>query len=180
MRTVQLDKVKLKSIMNASKTATTSMILLGFKQRHQAYTNIATVKSQLKDMGEAVQEKEYMEFWKALQDAGVGEIILGRRGGHTRFEWFYSLRDVAQAAIEGKGDVKKLRSSRSRHRSSPSGLQHRRRQLATAPKREERLVFNIQVRPGYALEVNLPGDISPEELEKVKNSFSTQLRANKN
>lgn len=102
MELINLDKSKVKQIAEASRTATVSMLALGMRERAHVYTNISSFKSQLQSMGEKVNDRDYMDFWRGLETAGVGSIILGRRGKQTRFEWHYSLRQIAQIAIDGK------------------------------------------------------------------------------
>lgn len=105
MNTVQvktLDKDKIKQAADASPTAMATMIALGFKERARANSNLSLIKSQLLKMNEKITDRDYMAFWKALEDAGAGVLVLGRRGGKTRFAWNYSLKQIASLAIEGK------------------------------------------------------------------------------
>lgn len=102
MELMNLDKSKVKQIAEASRTATVSMLALGMRERAHVFTNISSFKGQLQSMGEKVNDRDYMDFWRGLENAGVGSIILGRRGKQTRFEWHYSLRQIAQIAIDGK------------------------------------------------------------------------------
>lgn len=190
-----LDKEKLKKITNASHTATVAMVMLGFKQRAHSFTNLASFKSKLAAAGEKVIDRDYMDFWRGLESAHVGSVVLGRRGKQTRFEWDYSLRQIARIAIEGKDDVvEKLSAKQPRKRivagemttynlpveptaKAPKGIQEAPKAKSNqgAPSKEERLVYKIQVRPGYTLEVALPSDVSKEELEKIATQLSQGL-----
>lgn len=191
-----LDKEKLKKITNASHTATVAMVMLGFKQRAHSFTNLASFKSKLAAAGEKVIDRDYMDFWRGLEQAHVGSVVLGRRGKQTRFEWDYSLRQIARIAIEGKDDViEKLSAKQPRKRivagemttynlpveptpKAPKGSQEAPKAKAAtqdAPSKEERLVYKIQVRPGYTLEVALPADVSKEELDRIATQLSRSL-----
>lgn len=169
MKPIQLDRDKVKKVTNASRTATVTMILLGFKQRAQASTNIIALRERMTEMKEYVAGRDYMDFWRGLEEAGAGNIILGRRGKPTRFEWAYSLRQIAKFAIEGKDtDIERVASRSGRRLVVPQTY----RRPTLSSNRVERLVYSIPIRPDYTLEVNLPADISKEELEKIKNSFN--------
>lgn len=85
-KSIELNKELIKQAANASPTATATMIVLGFKERARSRSNLSLIRSQLTRMNEKVTEKDYMAFWKALEDAGAGVLVLGRRGGKTRFE----------------------------------------------------------------------------------------------
>ena len=179
MQTVTLDKNKVKQVTNASRTATATMIMLGFRQRAHSATTLSSIKNQLLELNENIVSKDYMDFWRGLETAGVGSIILGRRGKQTRFEWNYSLRKIAQLAIEGKEEeIGRIASKRAKVIPvSPVDEELEIIHAAVPPKakslakKEEKLVYRIPVRKDYILEISLPVDVSQDEIEKIKASL---------
>lgn len=177
---MNLDKDKIKNVTNASRTATVTMIVLGFRQRAHAFINLASVKRELLSMNERIVDKDYMEFWRGLENAGAGSVILGRRGKQTRFEWNYSLKQIAGIAIEGKEEeVKKIASKRKPPKvviapklPKKAVSEPDKEVKPQGPKREERLVYSIPVRPGFSLDIVLPGDLKEEELKTIRDSLS--------
>lgn len=196
-----LDKTKIKQVTDASKTATATMIMLGFRQRAHSFTTLESVKSQLRKLGERVVGRDFMDFWRGLEEAGVGSVVLGRRGGQTRFAWNYSLRQIAQIAIEGKSDeIKKIAVKKERVVENPflqslktipvSGKKESGKGKSEIGEfidykelngnkkpitiyKEERTFYAIPVRAGFTLEVSLPNDISNKELDAIGSSFKS-------
>lgn len=164
MQLVSLNKEKIKEATNASQTATVTMIMLGMRERARSTTNLLSVKTQLEKMREKVSNKDYMNFWRALEEAGAGALILGRRGGQTRFQWNYSLRQIAQLAIEGKeADIKRFELKK-QVVEAPKVLQPR----VLEPKVEVKMITrSVELRPGCSAQITLPDNLTAEELVKV-------------
>ncbi len=72
------------------------------RQRFRSNTNLRRFHRELEDKYGKIDEKQLIETFKSLQDAGMGSLIVGRNKSKTRFAWNYSLRDVAKLA---KGEV---------------------------------------------------------------------------
>lgn len=194
MQTINLDSTKIKQVANASRTATATMILLGFRQRAHNFINLQAVKRELEGMNEHVVDKDYMDFWRGLEDAGVGSIIVGRRGKQTRFEWNYSLKHVAQVAIEGKKpefdkiinkqnqftkvktiEIEKPQMMKAgpvkRGRGRPKGSKN----VKVAVSKQEMVTYEIPIRTNFIAYVSLPSNLSKQELAKVKKGL--QIRS---
>lgn len=158
-----LNKEKIKEATEASPTATVTMISLGFRERARTHTNLLSVKNELLRMNEKIVDKDYMSFWKALEAAGAGSLILGRRGGQTRFEWNYSLKQIAQLAIEGKEtEIKRLQLKMDnpelvKEQSEPAKI------LLTAPK-APMVVKTIDLHFGRTAQVIMPSNTTSEEI----------------
>lgn len=71
------------------------------RKRFSRLTNLTTLKSSLELKGITVDDKEYIGFFKVLENSGAGRILIGREGTPSFFDWDYSLRDVAKSAIKG-------------------------------------------------------------------------------
>lgn len=192
MELMNLDKTKVKEITNASRTATVAMIALGLRKRSLSYTNLSAIKNQLLEMNEKIANRDYMDFWRGLEDAGAGSIILGRRGKQTRFEWNYSLKQIAQFAIEGKDKEIEKMALKKKIPSLPKpealeladwkDLARNKKNLQIQinpgepsrdmrPKKMEVLVYTVPIRANYSVQVSLPADITEKELQNFSNSF---------
>lgn len=93
---------ELNEIATASDTAKTVTELLASRQRLRHVTDISRIRNDLVNDGQRIVDEDYMAFWKQLQTQKIGSVIYGRKGKPNRFEWHYSLRSVAQAALEAK------------------------------------------------------------------------------
>jgi hypothetical protein len=173
METVKLNNEKIKETTNASPTAVKTALLLGFRQRARTATVLDKVRHELREMGEEFNEEDFQKFWKGWEAAGAGSIILGRRGKKTRFEWNYSLKDVAKVAIEGhEREIEQLVAQRSKpvkKQVTVSDKKGRRFDHPLHGSKQERLVYQVKLRPGYVAEIILPVDITAREIEKLKN-----------
>lgn len=183
MENMILDKTKLKQVTNSSKTAIKATMALGLRQRARAYTVLAQFKDQLIEMGEKIVDRDYMDYWRGLEAAGAGSLVVGRHGKPTRFEWYYSCREIAKFVIEGNIEMKPVvfkPSKRDRVQvKKDMGLKLAQtiqtavnKDTAALVTKSERVIYSIQIRPDYVLEVNLPSDISPKELETVSKAFA--------
>lgn len=182
METMKLNQEQVKNVTDANATATATMIVLGFRERARSVTNLGRIKAQLLEMKENVVDKDYFQFWRGLEEAGAGSIILGRRGKQTRFQWNYSLKDVARGAIEGheeeikkiagkklKTEVPKKKLGRPFKIAEPSKTVPAQEMLK--PTKQEVLVYRIPLRPNYTIQIDLPQDVTPEEIERIKSSL---------
>lgn len=59
-----------------------------------------TATTSLKE-GHKLVERYYDRIWYDLQEAGVGIIMLADKRQPHRFDWYYNMRLVAQAALDG-------------------------------------------------------------------------------
>lgn len=173
-----LNKEKIKKAATLSHTATVTMLILGFRQRAHTSTTLSSVKNQLAKMKEKVNERDFIDFWKELEAAGAGALILGRRGKQTRFEWNYSLRQIAQLSIEGKElEVQKFGERLKQAEGIPEVKPVKKQPKKLASKentalKQNSIVYNIQLKPGYMAQVILPEGISEEELQRLTNCIS--------
>lgn len=95
-----LNHENIKSIATETNTSKTIFDALERRQRYRRQTNLSKFESQLLNNGEKIVNDEYLNTFKKLETAGVGSLIIGRRGKPNRFVWNYSLKDVAKAAKE--------------------------------------------------------------------------------
>lgn len=176
-----LDKSKVKEVANASQTATATMITLGFRQRAHLHTNLSAVKSELVKMGEHPNERDFMDFWKGMEQSGAGSLILGRRGKQTRFEWNYSLREIAQIAIEGReAELKLFKTKAKALVEATLGPIAKAKAIPLAKpvaipmptyKAKPAFLFDITLRDGAAIQIVFPKEPTSTELGSLKAFF---------
>lgn len=175
-----LNREVIKTLSNASTTATSAMLLLALRERNKPYTPLAVMKDQLIKMGEKVVDADYKQFWKDLEAAGVGSLILGRKGNPDRFQWNYSLKDVARSVVDDKGEAIKAFASKKpakRVRLASKASRPARKAptpkpvLPPTPKATASVVYLIPVRKDVTLKVALPSDLTPSELAGICSAF---------
>lgn len=89
---------EIKTIAESSDTSKAIFDVLKDRKRFRRYTNLSQFNQVLLNKGYKVVEDEYFDTFKALEKAGAGSLIIGRKGNPNRFIWDYNLKDVAKAA----------------------------------------------------------------------------------
>lgn len=170
---------ELKAIADKNDTATRITTALALRNRLRHFSDIGRMKTELKRAGEKIQDNDYNKYWHDLQKAGLGSIIYGRKNVPHRFEWYYNLKLVAQAAIEGKDVTVQVFANKKKKQSKNYIL---RKNEVNLIKTEEgqRLApvatlttptFNrliIPYRKGELLDINLPKDLTKDELGVIQ------------
>lgn len=134
------ETLSVKSIANSSEAAKAIFDELGSRKRYRKYTNLDQFKHLLMSKGLKVVDTEYWKTLKDMEKAGLGTIIIGRRGNPDRFIWNYNLKSVAQAAkdpgtqlqsiespVKRKVSLKKTAKKRGR----PPGSKNKKREAAS-------------------------------------------------
>lgn len=180
-QTVTLDGSKLKQIAHASHTAEVTITALAMRERLRHFSDISRTRNTLVRNGEKIVEEDYMKFWKQLQDAGMGTIIYGRRGKPDRFEWYYSLKKVAKAAIEGTNESAEKVGGKGRSVAKPKSVpqklskeekQEKVQKAEVAPTNNGARFVYIPLRPDFDLELPVPPKgYSPDEVEVISRAL---------
>lgn len=171
---VTLDGAKLKRIGQASHTAEVTMTDLAMRERLRHFSDIVRTKNKLVRSGEKIVDSDYMAFWKGLQDAGVGSIVYGRRGKPDRFEWHYSLKQVAKAALEGTDEAVEKISIAPRVKQKVTPKQER-KSKENQENQQSRSIY-IPLRSNLDLELPVPKNgFSEEEVEAVNRAMRKYL-----
>lgn len=89
---------ELKSITKSSTTAKNIMEFLADRKRFRRQTDLNQMAQHIEQAGMTVVEDDYLKAFQALEKAGVGHLIIGRRGKPNKFKWNYNLKTVGQAA----------------------------------------------------------------------------------
>lgn len=182
-----LDGSKLKAIAHSTPTAEITVTSLALRERLRHSSDIQRTKSQLIRDGEKIVDADYMKLWKDLQDAGIGSIIYGRKGRPDRFEWHYSLKSVAKAALEGTNEqVSKLAGVRANVQRKKPVKVIRRPQKVVAPVaakptpkampvaapvlKSSKLAY-IPLRNDFNVEISVPSDLTKAEAEVLSNAI---------
>lgn len=171
-----LEGAKLYKIGHASHTAEVTMTDLALRERLRAYSDIGRTKTKLIRNGEKIVDADYIAFWKGMQDAGAGVIIYAKRGRPDRFEWHYSLKKVAKAALEGTNEsAEKIVVAKPKPKARPARQTKPQAKPVTKPEAKVEVkpskILYIPLRKDFNFELNLPGDISREELNVIANAL---------
>jgi hypothetical protein len=172
-QSVTLDGVQLKKVAHASHTAEVTITALAIRERLRPFSDITRTKNQLVRNGEKIVEADYMNFWKGLQDAGVGVIVYGRKGKPDRFEWHYSMKKVAKAALDGTNEaVEKLQIPAKEKPAQDKVVRKEKSETRSTPKVHihNRMVF-IPLRKDFCLEFSVPSDLSRDEIQVIENAL---------
>lgn len=72
---------------------------LAGRERSSWNLNLVRVYADITADGATVSREQFNAVFEALEKAGAGAVIHGRRGGATRFVWNYSFRDAASRTL---------------------------------------------------------------------------------
>lgn len=97
-------------------------------------------------------------LFRALEEVGCGQFVIGRRGSPTRFVWSHSMISVGRAATGEGSEVEGLSED------SPD----------SAAASVETLCHSFHLRPGLTVEFELPSDLSVDEAWRLS-SFVAAL-----
>jgi hypothetical protein len=100
--TQKLSGEMLYKLGHATETHEAVCYALGTRQRVRDFSNINSLKWELRHEGFKIVEADYMQMWKDWQSAGLGVILLGRGKKQNKFIHYYDMRKIAAAALEGK------------------------------------------------------------------------------
>lgn len=165
MNQITLNGAELKRVAHKSHTAEVIMTALALRERVRHESDINRVRNKLIRDGEKIVEADFIQFWKDMEAAGVGSIVLGSNKRPARFMWWYSLKSVAKAALEGTNEqVSKIeKGSKSRTKPSVAPVAQKAAEKTQASV-GQKLVY-IPLRKNFNLEISLPNDFTKEELE---------------
>lgn len=187
-QSIVLNSEKLRSISHASHTAEVTITALAMRERLRHFSDIQRTRNTLIRKGEKIVDADYMAFWKGLAAAGVGIIVNDRKGNPSRFEWYFSMKKVAQAALEGKDvtanrvvGVESLSAKTLGAKLIPIKKQAKVVQMAKSKKpavqlvksaapKQDRFVY-IPLRKDFCLEFTVPSNLSKDEIQVIKNAL---------
>lgn len=117
---VSLNMTAVSDLRSASPTAHNVLDDMSERERFRRYTNLDLYRQQLIRKGVKVVTQEYFDTFKKLEEIGAGKIVYGRKGNPHRFEWHFSLKDIAKGAKgQLEGSPKELYSKPKAKRGRP-------------------------------------------------------------
>ena len=171
----------LHAIAHKSHTATVVATSLALRSRLRHESDIARTKNALIRDGEKIVDSDYIQFWRDIQAAGAGVLVIGRKGMQDRFIWHYSLKKVAEGMLNST-DVKvsrdDLKNEPQDADKNPKTFQNPipKIELKAVPKAEvvpavplvtpSKQVF-IPLREGFDLELKVPANLSKSEVDTI-------------
>lgn len=105
------------------------------------------------------QPYEIIRLFRELEEIGCGTFILGRKGWKTRFRWNYSVRSLGETA---KGQTAKLADIDINNVDVEENMQDTGETVSILMH-----AHNFQLRPNLQLTIELPGDFSAKEAERM-------------
>lgn len=160
MSQLNLNGAQLKKIANASHTAEVVMTDMALRERVRPFSDIHRTRNRLIREGEKIIEDDYKAFWKSLQDTGAGVIVYGRKGNPDRFQWHYSMKKVAEAALDGK-DLKVSMEKPESPKSAPKA------ETKVAAKPVQTKEFCVPIRADFLIDLVIPANLTKAEAEMI-------------
>lgn len=182
-----LEGAKLYKIAHASHSAEVTNISLALRTRLRGYSDIGRIKQALIRAGEKIVDADYMAYWKGMQDIDAGSIIYGRRGRPDKFQWHYSLKKIAKAAMDGSDEkaervVQAKASLKAKVKLKPKTKVVAKEIVKNEPK-EVKAAQTPTVHPSYTfmfiplrkdfnLKFEIPFDISKQEVATITDALN--------
>ena len=113
----------------------------------------------------AIEYYDLVSAFKALEKIGAGHFIVGRKGHDSRIIWEYDTKSIAEVGTNGLDYVDAFGWS-----SFPT-VPNDAINLIGLPKAEtkiETMKHSLHLRKDFKVEIELPDDISEDEVEKLK------------
>lgn len=182
-QSIVLNSQKLREVSHASHTAEVTITSIAIRERLRKFSDIQRTRNALIRNGEKIVDADYMAFWQGLEAAGVGVIVKDRVGAAPkRFEWYFSMKKVAQAALEGKDVPAERVTTQTKAAKAPALRTKKVIHMSKAskpfiapkqaqPRGAEWTVF-IPLRKDFDLTLSLPKDISKDEMAKIQQVLS--------
>jgi hypothetical protein len=142
---------RLKSFYRQSKGVQAICDHLAAEEKNQTETQLKRVLWQLEEDGSDFRRSEIIEAFRALEEAGCGRYVEGRRGWPSRFVWAVPSLHLAAAA---KGQRGLQRDEDSEEDSS-------------VEDDEELIEHCFVLRPGLVVALELPSDLSRSEADRL-------------
>lgn len=149
----------------ANETELNKLIFKALSQRQRAVrvTSLTNLYRAIHDDHPRVSEKEFLQVFKQLDHAKMGNLIIGRRNKHNRFIWNYNLKDVAQMATG------KLKQEEIKPAPKAKRVRRTRSQLVTIPgvKEVEPIKSSTFSSPRFQFDIVLSPTVSAKDIEAL-------------
>lgn len=183
---------KLQKLTESDSSIKTVMEALSKRRRFRSKTDLYHFRDQVKKFtGSEMNSETIINTFKELQAAGVGRLILKRERGQKsparpRFEWRYSLKDVARAAGFGEpltNEPKEISKKRGRPPKEKEinlnkpGKRGRPKKISPTEQRVFQMISSmvsvVKIRPDAEVRIEYPKDMSKTEAKKVAELISS-------
>jgi hypothetical protein len=122
--------------------------------------------------GDDISRREVIEAFKALEDLGLGEFIIGRRGAQSRLKWHVPMIDAGRAAQGIIESVRRLADDELLP-PEPSEPLTQSDELPVPSMRSVYMRHAYNLRPGYAVTIELPTNLSEREASRLAEFIKT-------
>ncbi len=169
-----------RSLVGLAKYAETSAALEAFSRLPVTDAeNVCEVDDTAETLG--MGRGQIVYWFKQLASAGCGRFIVGRRGGHSRFEWWFDPVSVYNAALKLRNDLAPLSApdqgsvkedwdalvETSAEEEDDDGT-------GEAPDATEANIEHIfMLRPGFPVRLVLPESLTKVEAERLSSFVKT-------
>lgn len=135
----KVNESELKGLYSKDPAAKAILDSLAGRQKNMSETKLANLYY---DLGGKVTYPSILRVAKGLESIGAGKVMFGRRGGQTRIEWGVPLVNLGKLAAGEISDINSV------------------------PK-VKMVEHQYMVRPGFAVRVELPSDLSQGEATRL-------------
>ena len=153
-----VDKKKLQTTYSTSQINKSAFDYFASRERNSRSMKVELLQHRLRNTGVDASRKDVIDLFRELEAAQCGTFYVGRKGHSSRFQWSVSLIAVGRAAAGEAVAVDALQES------DPD----------VQESEEESLITHRYVlRPNTEIEIALPADVTPTEVNRVANFVRT-------
>lgn len=153
----RLDRERLKALYCSSDTARAVFDYLRSREPGANETTLDGLTAGLSENGEAISRSDVLELFRELEGLGFGKFIVGRRGRDSRFRWAVDPVDLAAIAAEDGRPRETVRAGKGTVDASGEGT----------------ITHRYVLRPGFVVDLTLPGDLSGAEASRLADFIRT-------
>jgi len=176
--------VKLAEVANKSETSKLVFKTWAKRQRIRHFMDLNRQHLLFVRAGHKIVESDYVETFESLQSLGLGRVIQGRIGSIIRFEFFTSLKNIAEHAIEGK-DLEFIPNNLVKEIVTQDPPKEKRRpgrprkEKRAAPVLIQEVGSNLLVVPlrNQFIRIEVPGNLNKQEAEMLSKALLSMTKA---
>jgi hypothetical protein len=151
---------RVQKIYTSSPVATAALDYFAQRTNSSTRTTIEQLLAILRQEGQNSDRGEIVDFLKALDDAGCGKFVAGRKGHPSRFEWTLSLVDVGRLAAGESIKIQPIASS--------DELEHE-----TTTDTDDVIEHRYRLRPDFEVRLGLPKNLTIGEANRLSDFIRT-------
>jgi hypothetical protein len=175
-----LDVKRLKIIANNSPESKLIFEALKNRDRTRKITDLRQFQYKLVDEGSNITKEDIMQTFQELEQAGVGIIVIGRRGKPTRFKWNYSIKKIGKLGLNSKsitsGSVHKLKQKDVNLAEFKTKLTQELKDAVSSKKMTAYMITEIPLREGFSAKIEIPFDLTIEEAKKIAETIQSVVQ----